>query len=165
MINADFMILLFILSQVILVLVVRWWLIRQKKIAISTLKAYFEPDANGGPSEFARFIDIVSENFASRLISSLRGSLLNLSSISSRQEKAVDGAIAQDMISQVPLAGAALQAFPALGKLIKKNPAVAGIVQQKLMEFMMSKGAGAAQQPQVPAGSNGGSHNTPLEIN
>jgi len=148
-----------------LVFLFNLWVKRQKNQLIQLLKAYFETEDPDEPSQFAGFVDIVSSQFASKLVSSIRAQLNQASGVISRQENQVEGAMAQDMLSQIPLAGAAMSAFPSLAKLIKKNPAIAGIVQAKIEEHL-AKQMGAHNAGAAPAGmtgSNGGS--SPLTIN
>lgn len=139
MVSAIIAGLLPVFGIVLALFIARLWFERQKAALITTLKAYFETNDPDTPSQFGAFIDIVSSQFASKLVSSLRAQINQMASVGARQENQINAALTTDMISQMPLAGALLSAFPALGKMVKKNPAIAGLVQSKIEEMIAKK--------------------------
>lgn len=133
------------------------YLDRTKKRAIETLKLYFEqPDAQT-PSEFAKLTVVLSDQLASSIVSSIRAQLMQAASVQSRNEKKLDQALTQDLVSnQMPLAGLALQAFPGVSKLVQGNPAFLALLQK-----MIPAGPGSTGSP-APVPSNGSGKNLPI---
>lgn len=139
------------------------WVSGLKKSAFEMAKSYFETDDPDQPSQFGSFVDIVTSQLASKIVSSVRAQLNQASGVVSRNDKAVDGALATDILSAAsPIAGMALNAFPQLAKLIKKNPSVVGLVLDKMAGVNMLKSQSAGQ-PAEENRSNG--HQTALTIN
>jgi hypothetical protein len=102
------------------------------------------------PSQFALIIDVIAGAFSQKIMASIKGSTMNGASVATRQANAIQGALITDIASQQnPLMGAALAQFPALRKLITKNPQLLDLAVN-----LMSKPAGPSSE-KVPAGSNG----------
>ena len=99
-----------------------------------TIKAYFQGDQEH-PSEANILLDTISKKFAGSFTASIKANLLAFQSASVRQERQLAGALVED--SAPPLLGALLSQFPAVGKIIRKNPELA----QMLMQSVASLGA------------------------
>lgn len=87
----------------------------------------------------------------------IKATFMGKQSVDARREGIVDEAIAGDVMNATnPLIGSILQAFPSVGKAIRKNPA--------LLDFALSKLAnrGAAV---APAASNNGHSQAQTQFN
>lgn len=94
----------------------------QKTALINALRAYFETE-EGQPSQFAQFIDIISERLAQKMVNTAKASFLGMQSVDKRNQDRM----AQDMVTDVasqanPLVGLLLTSFPTLGRRLAKNP-------------------------------------------
>jgi len=122
----------------------------------STLRAFVTPTGPDQASPLANVVDVGADMVARAVTARIKTSLMGSQSGQVRQEKAVEGAIAEDVVRAAhPLAGTLLDAMPELRKTLRKNPA--------LLDFALSKlGAIQAQadtktQPvQVPLFKTGG---------
>jgi hypothetical protein len=118
---------------------------------------FITPDEDGQPSKLGQMAAGLGDHIASKTVENAKTTLMGYKSGQARQEKAVEAAFAKDMIGmQSPLAGAALQAFPSLQKLIEKNPAMADLVMSKLG----SQGSKTVST----APSNGRNHRDPFNV-
>jgi hypothetical protein len=108
------------------------------------LAEYLNPPAEGQPSKFGILVDAMATIFASRLMTSLRAQLNNLSSLATRQEKALEG---EAIGAALPGIAASI---PGIGRMIQKNPLL-GLAAQYLMSQKSNKNEGG--QPAVA--SNG----------
>jgi hypothetical protein len=133
---------LLILFQIAALFVIKKWIERQKTAALSIAKGYFESPGDDKPSQFAQFIDLVAQNFSTRILQSARAQLANMSSIDKRQNSKLEA----DGI-QAALPGA-ISAMPGIGRMIQKNPLL-GIAAQYLASKINMGGGGSGP-------SNGG---------
>lgn len=109
----------------------------------STLRAFITPNGPDEASPLASVVDVGADMVARAVTARIKTSLMGSQSGQVRQEKAVEGAIAEDMVRAAhPLAGTLLDSMPELKKTLKRNPA--------LLDFALSKLAGMQQQ-QKPA--------------
>lgn len=97
------------------------------------------------PSELQGVIDSVSKTFAYHIAMQVKTVLMGKLSAASREEKAIEGAIAQD---SNPAMFALLEQMPSVKKLLNKNPALLGMA----LNFIRSKSIGGNHQNEV--GSN-----------
>lgn len=116
---------------------------------------FFTPEKAGEPSPFGKVLKLTSDQFAYKIVDQAKMTLMGMKGNQANQEKAVEGAIAVDALSQSPLAATALTAFPELKKLIRKNPGLAEMGISKLLGKVKTGSNG-----QVPAHSS----NTDLEV-
>jgi len=106
----------------------------------STLREFVAPKGPEEASPLASVVDVGADMVARAVTARIKTSLMGSQSGQVRAEKAVEGAIAEDMVRAAhPLAGTLLDAMPELRKTLKKNPA--------LLDFALSK-LGAMQQQQ-----------------
>jgi len=106
----------------------------------STLREFVTPKGPEEASPLASVVDVGADMVARAVTARIKTSLMGSQSGQVRQEKAVDGAIAEDLARAAhPLAGTLLDAMPELRKTLRKNPA--------LLDFALSKLAGMQQPP------------------
>ncbi len=131
-----------ILANFVLAFVIFRAFKRQKDAFFTTLRNYFEsPDADT-PSEFALVVAQISDRFSTDVMTKAKTTFMGVQSGEAKREKQVAGALAQDSIGlSSPMIGAALESFPALRKLISKNPAIAPLALSALSK-LGSPGAG-----------------------
>lgn len=95
--------------------------------------SFITPENAGDESELSRLVKPVLNEFASKIVDNAKVTLMGYKSGQARADKAVEAAMAKDLINlKSPLAGAALGAFPFLQKLIDRNPGLAGAALEKL---------------------------------
>ena len=105
---------------------------KEKEAFIAVLRLYFE-NRGDQPSEFAKFIDILTDQFGAKVSQSLKATFMGVQSVDAKNSAKIEGAITKDVAAAgSPLLGVAMQSFPALAKLIAKNPALAGQAQSIL---------------------------------
>jgi len=105
----------------------------------STIREFVTPKGPEEASPLANVVDVGADMVARAVTARIKTSLMGSQSGLVRQEKAVDGAIAEDMARAAhPLAGTLLDAMPELRKTLRKNPG--------LLDFALSK-LGSMQQP------------------
>lgn len=110
----------------------------------TTLRAFITPIGPQEASPLASVVDVGADMVARAVTARIKTSLMGSQSGQVRQEAAVEGAIAEDMVRAAhPLAGTLLDAMPELKKTLKKNP--------QLLDFALSKLANM-QQPKEPDG-------------
>lgn len=98
----------------------------------TTLRAFITPTGPEEASPLASVVDVGADMVARACVARIKTSLMGSQSGQVRQEKAVEGAIAEDMVRAAhPLAGTLLDAMPELRKTLKKNP--------QLLDFALSK--------------------------
>lgn len=112
-----------ILTQLALAIFAWRRLQREKQQAIATIRSYFESPDPETPSEFAKLIDAGAQVLSSRLVASLKGTFMGVQSGAKRGEDALQADFLGDAVSmQNPIAGAILNAFPAVKRRLGKNP-------------------------------------------
>jgi len=106
----------------------------------ATFRVFVTPKGPEEASPLASVVDIAADMVARAVTARIKTSLMGSQSGQVRQEKAVDGAIAEDLARAAhPLAGTLLDAMPELRKTLRKNPG--------LLDFALAK-LGAMQQKQ-----------------
>jgi len=109
----------------------------------STLREFVTPKGPEQPSPLADVVDVGADMVARAVTARIKTSLMGQQSGQVRQERAVEGAIAEDMVRAAhPLAGTLLDSMPELKKTLKRNPA--------LLDFALSKLGAMQQQNQAP---------------
>jgi len=109
-----------------------------------TFREFVTPKGPEEASPLASCVDVGADMVARAVTARIKTSLMGSQSGQVRQEKAVEGAIAEDMVRGAhPLASTLLDAMPELRKTLRKNPA--------LLDFALSKLG--AMQPQQSQGS------------
>jgi len=97
-----------------------------------TLRTFISPTGPDEASPLANVVDVGADMVGRAVCARIKTSLMGSQSGQVRQEKAVEGAIAEDMVRAAhPLAGTLLDAMPELRKTLKKNP--------QLLDFALSK--------------------------
>jgi len=110
----------------------------------STLREFVTPKGPEEASPLASVVDVGADMVARAVTSRIKTSLMGSQSGQVRQEKAVEGAIAEDIARAAhPLAGTLLDAMPELRKTLRKNPA--------LLDFALAR-LGNMQNKQPEAG-------------
>lgn len=120
---------------------------REKQVLTETITGYFNaafvsPDKDK-PSYFATLVDIAGAIIANNIVTAVKSTFMGIQSGANRGEKALEGAIAQDMLSQSnPLIGSILNSFPAASKVLRKNPGLAPLAQALMERFIKPGGGG-----------------------
>jgi len=98
----------------------------------TTFGEFVRPKGPDEASPLANCVDVGADMVARAVTARIKTSLMGSQSGQVRQEKAIEGAIAEDMVRAAhPLAGTLLDAMPELRKTLKKNPA--------LLDFALSR--------------------------
>jgi len=108
-----------------------------------TFEEFVRPKGPEEASPLANCVDVGADMVARAVTARIKTSLMGSQSGQVRQEKAVEGAIAEDVARAAhPLAGTLLDAMPELRKTLRKNPG--------LLDFALAKlGAMQPQQPEA----------------
>ena len=119
----------------IVALYAHFWLINralqiQHEQIRSEISDIFVLTDKDGLTVFNRFAQAIIEALGITLASKLKASVMGVASGAARQADAVVNAIIEDNGS--PLMGGMLSAFPALGKILKKRPEAAQMIQMAL---------------------------------
>jgi len=131
-----------LLFQVVLIGLIIVVCRRKIRDLTSTLRVFVTPKGPEEASPLASVVDVGADMVARAITARIKTSLMGQQSGQVRQEKAVDGAIAEDLARAAhPLAGTLLDAMPELRKTLRKNPG--------LLDFALSK-LGAVQAAQAP---------------
>ena len=93
------------------------------------LQSFVTASSPGLPSPLAIVIQQVAGVFATEISKSIKGTLMGIQSVESRNETAEQSA---QLATQSPLLGAVLAAFPGVGKRLAKNPALATLALSML---------------------------------
>jgi len=99
----------------------------------STVRTFITPKGPEEASPLATIVDVGADMVARAVTARIKTSLMGSQSGVVRQEKAVDGAIAEDLARAAhPLAGTLLDAMPELRKTLRRNPGLLDFALQKL---------------------------------
>lgn len=109
---------------------------------------FVSPAGDGQPSPLARFVEASASTIGRAVVAQAKTTLMGLSSGVVRGEKAIEGAMAEDVAEQLPLGAALLSSFPQVRKSLRRNPGLIDLALPLLAKF------GAGKEP-VP--SNGSS--------
>jgi len=98
----------------------------------ATFREFVSPKGPEEASPLANCVDVGADMVARAVTARIKTSLMGSQSGQVRQEKAVEGAIAEDVVRAAhPMAGTLLDAMPELRKTLRKNP--------QLLDFALSK--------------------------
>ena len=113
-------------------------------------QTFINPPDDKTPSPLAQLIEAMSIVAGRAIVAQIKTTFMGKQSADARREGIIDEAIAGDVIGSAnPLIGSILQAFPSVGKAIRKNPA--------LLDFAISKLGGKSAVGSSIGGSNGNS--------
>ena len=130
-----------LLAQVVLIGWISVLFGRKIRELQSTCRVFVTPKGPEEASPLASVVDVGADMVARAVTARIKTSLMGERSGLVRQEKAVDGAIAEDLARAAhPLAGTLLDAMPELRKTLRKNPG--------LLDFALAK-LGTMQQEQT----------------
>jgi len=100
---------------------------------------FITPEGEGKPSPLANFIQAGADIVSRTLVMQAKATFMGKQSGDSRAMKAIEGDVAQDMISGAsPMLGGLLQSFPSLSKTLRRNPGLADMA----LQFLASKMGG-----------------------
>lgn len=135
-------------AGIFLLLIVRRAYTAEKRRILGALHAYIEhPDEN---NPVAQLTGMVATQFTNIMLHHISQTGKGLASGASRQGKAVDAAIARDVIAaENPLIGYAINAMPILAKLTRKNPELMTLAAERLGPMLKQKSGdgGGANEP------------------
>lgn len=135
-----------LLGNFLALFIISRYISRQKRQLVAVLRAYFETTSEQ-PSEFSNFIDIVGDRFSSKMAQNLKTVFMGVQSVDSKNLKKLDGALVTDLMAQSsPLLGTIAESFPAVGKMIRKNPNLIPLLQGLLTK----KSSGNNQSEAAP---------------
>lgn len=104
--------------------IITYIFIKVRSVA-NDIKAFIYPLEEGKPSALAESAQVVADMVARSMVAQVKTTLMGMESGLVRSQKALDGAVVDDMIAQSnPLISGLLSAFPNVRKMIKKNPAL-----------------------------------------
>ena len=107
----------------------------------STIRVFVTPKGPEEASPLASVVDVGAGMVARAVTAQIKTSLMGQQSGQVRQERAIDGAIAEDMARAAhPLAGTLLDAMPELRKTLRKNPALLDFALSKLSTMQQQAG-------------------------
>lgn len=95
-------------------------------------------------SRLALGAEFVASMFARSVTAQIKTTFMGIQSGQARQAKALGDAVVEDVAAANPLANV-LMAYPAVGKLIKKNPAVLDMVMNLAGSFVGQAQRGGSQ--------------------
>lgn len=90
---------------------------------IQRILVFIKSPEEGKPSPLSISLQILSDMVGRSIVATLKATFMGKQSGAVRGEQAVAGDIAVDTVANSPV-GAILQAFPTLGKSLKRNPAL-----------------------------------------
>jgi len=106
----------------------------------TTFRQFVSPKGPDEASPLANVVDVGADMVARAVTARIKTSLMGSQSGEARQEKAVEGAIAEDVARAAhPLAGTLLDAMPELRKTLRKNPGLLDFALAKLGAMQASK--------------------------
>jgi len=116
-------------------------LFRRKAAYVSAVfRQFISPEGPELPSPLAKTVDVGCDMFARAVMARAKTTFMGQMSGEVRQEQAIDGAIAEDTARLAhPMAGALMDSFPAVRKVLRKNP--------QLLDFALKKLLGGVQLP------------------
>jgi len=154
---------LFLLAAVVFIanlltlFIIRAYINRQKSIIKAFFHEYTDP-RGPDPSLFTEHIDQISGRLASSIVRTLKAQLMNISSINTRQGKAIEGEAAVEAVRGTGGLGELAMNMPQIQKMVQKNPLLAMLAQMAL-----NKSGGAERTP-VEAGHPGNGHSGGMTI-
>lgn len=117
-----------------------WWVSRR-------VRSFFNGRGDK-PSDFATLSDFLIDRNAEKIALLVKTSFLGKMSGEARAEKAVEKAIATDLINEKqPLIAMALKAFPTLAKLVDGNPGLAMAAMAKLSAKKLEGNGSQGSEP------------------
>jgi len=143
------------------------WLFRAKVQEINgIIRAFVTPKGPDQASPLADVVDVGADMVARAVMARAKTTFMGQASGAIRQEKAVDGAIAEDVArASHPLAGTLLDAMPELRKTLRKNPQLLDFALSKLGGMMANKESGGAAGVVLSAGKPNPNRNGGGKIN
>ena len=133
------MLTLLVLGQTVLLGTVAWLFRKKCRELDGSIRAFVTPKGPNEASPLADTVDVGADMLARAVTARLKTTFMGQISGQVRQEKAVEGAIAEDVARAAhPLAGTILDAMPELRKTLRKNP--------QLLDFALSKLVGIADK-------------------
>jgi len=122
-----------------------------------TIKAFITPKGTDEASPLALVVDVGADMVGRAVCARIKTSLMGQQSGQVRQEKAVEGAIAEDVARAAhPLAGTLLDAMPELKKTLRKNPGLLDFALSKLSSMQVpSQGTQTISTLLTKGGING----------
>jgi hypothetical protein len=129
----------FIIGGLILIIVVCH---RKVKVIITE---FIRPGENNSPSQLSNIVESVSTVFAQRLTMQIKTSLMGMSSVDSRNQRALQGELATGLaVSNNPTLGVLMNLVPSLGKRLTRNPELINLASS-LLSGLNNKGNGKSQ--------------------
>lgn len=123
-------------------------LVKARNVA-SLFYDFITPPKEGEHSAAALAGDALAIMFARAMAAQLKTTFMGMQSGLVRGQKALEGDIAEGIAEKSPLAMAAMTAFPALRKSLRRNPQLLDTAMQ-LLGGLSAKGSGSS-----PAGNGG----------
>jgi len=121
----------------------------------NTIRVFVTPKGPEEASPLANVVDVGADMVARAVTARIKTSLMGSHSGEVRQEKAIDGAIAEDVARAAhPLVGTLLDHMPELRKTLRKNPGLLDLALSKL-GAMQEKSSGGGSPPVTPQPNNG----------
>jgi len=112
------------LGNILILLIVKRQLDRQKSDIFMSLSSYFTRKEKETPSDFELQAEAIAQLFASRTANSIKTTVMGMNSVQSKNNAKLDQALSSDLIGiQNPLLGF-LSQLPQTRSLLKKQPGI-----------------------------------------
>jgi len=136
-----------LLGQIVFIVLIAAVCRRKIRELQSTLREFVTPKGPDEASPLASVVDVGADMVARAVTARIKTSLMGSQSGQVRQEKAVDGAIAEDLARGAhPLVGTILDNMPELRKTLRKNPGLLDFALAKLGNMGQTQPETAGQQ-------------------
>jgi len=107
---------------------------------------FITPAKEGEKSGLGQFVDQVSYSIGHSAFTQVRSMGAAATSAQVRGERAVDGALSQDLLAQAnPMLGALVDSMPQLKKVLNRNPGLADYALSKILTRAMHSAPAATQ--------------------
>jgi hypothetical protein len=111
----------------------------------SQFKMFVSPKAENQTSPLADILQIVADMIGRSITASLKTTFMAKESADSRAQTAIEGDIAEGMLSQAGTIGSLLTSFPKLRKTLRRNPQLVDLALQMINKTNHS-GSGVNEQ-------------------
>lgn len=105
---------------------------RERRKLYKLVWDFVRPTGDDGASALARVVTGYLEVFAGKISASIKSTFMGIQSGVNRGEESVDLAVMQD---SSPVLGAIMSSFPALRKVLRRNPNLAGYALDKVLSM------------------------------
>ena len=107
-----------------------------KRRVIAAIRPYFEAPDDKTPSQFALLTNAISQQLASAIVASAKGSLLGMQGVDAKNLAHIEADMMKDgLAAQSPMLGMLMEQFPSFGRRLMKNPNLLPLLQGVLSKI------------------------------